>query len=184
MVFMRGNKDFYLGLIIQVVVFAVTWTFLKGELFHSDDVLISSGLSALLAIILTGTLAFLTNKLKLVYRISGIVIYFILFIGVIFYISKPHNFEKNISVFNGDWVTHTGNDTMILKFESMTYARILIPKSNKNVKCVFNISNDTLNLLDASDSLDLFQWKILKLRNDSLIILDESAGVLRFKKNL
>ena len=79
----------------------------------------------------------------------------------------------------GKWITK--EDSLLLKLNiADTTMEMNFSPNNKQLVFEYEIQGDTVEFFN-DDEVDYFKWTILKLTNDSLVVM-EKQQVLRFKK--
>jgi hypothetical protein len=169
------KNEFYINIGFSIFIIVLTLAFFKEFVFHSSSTLVSA-LSGLIG----GTFGFvliwfLKNKNVIIKGLT-LLVYFS-FIAV-FARYKQAN-VININSINGNWITKEDNLTLILDIHK-TKMKMLFYPNKKELYFDYNAQGQTIDFFNDIEC-DNFRWKILKLTNDSLVVM-EKEQILRFTK--
>jgi uncharacterized membrane protein (Fun14 family) len=177
------NKEFYINTGFAVFIFVLTLAFFKEYVFQSSSAL-SSVFSGLIgAVIGFGLGWFLKNK-GIVIKIIILLIY-VGVITVFAYNKKRAAIDNNSVIINdvnfiqGNWVTKENDLTLKLDISDEGMKMNFYP-NNKQLLFDYEIQGKIIDFFNDKGT-DNFQWEILKLTNDSLVVL-EKEQILRFTK--
>jgi hypothetical protein len=169
------KNEFYINIGFSIFIIVLTLAFLKEYVFLSSSTLVSA-LSGLIG----GTFGFvliwfLKNKNVIIKGLT-LLVYFS-FIAV-FAKYKQAN-VININSIKGNWITKEDNLTLILDIHK-TKMKMLFYPNKKELYFDYNAQGQTIDFFNDIEC-DNFRWKILKLTNDSLVVM-EKEQILRFTK--
>ncbi|MBA3704322.1 MAG: hypothetical protein H0W84_00025 [Bacteroidetes bacterium] len=179
----KNNKDFYINTGFAVFIFVLTIAFLKEYVFQSASML-TSGFAGLIGAVLGFGLVWLLKSKGVFIKIVVLIIY-VAIIATVAYINKKEvisNVHTVINVANslkGNWVTSDNDLVLKLNITDKSMEMNFTP-NNKQLIFEYEIEGKKVDFFNDKEE-DSFQWEILKLTNDSLVVL-EKEQVLRFKK--
>ena len=179
---MKENKQFYINVCFAIFITVLTAAVLKDAVFHSTSNFIS-GFASLIGAALGFGLAWLLRNKSIIIKIIVLAIY-IAVIAIVAHIKKNNSSLNNVSInvaktLKGKWITK--EDSLLLKLNiADTTMEMNFSPNNKQLVFEYEIQGDTVEFFN-DDEVDYFKWTILKLTNDSLVVM-EKQQVLRFKK--
>lgn len=179
----KFNKEFYTTIGFAVFIFVLTFFFFKEYIIESSSTL-ESLFSSIISIFLSFSLTWFLKNKGLFQKLIFLVIYAV-FIAVFAY-SKNNNLIKdssvgktNINSVCGSWVTKENGLTLKLNISGKAMKMNFYP-NNKQLVFEYEIKDKVIDFFN-DDDMSNFQWKILKLTSDSLVVL-EKKQILKFKK--
>jgi len=177
------NKEFYTTIGFAVSIFVLTFFFFKEYVLQSSSTLVSFFSSVISILLSFGLTWFFKNK-GFFQKLIVLLIY-VIFIAFFAY-SKKNNLitdtsvgKTNINSVCGNWVTKENGLILKLNISDKTMKMNFYP-NNKQLLFEYEIKGKVIDFFNDED-VSNFQWKILKLTNDSLVIL-EKKQILKFKK--
>ncbi|CAD5343132.1 hypothetical protein FLA105535_03130 [Flavobacterium bizetiae] len=177
------NKEFYTTIGFAVSIFVLTFFFLKEYVVQSSSTL-GSFFSSIIGVLLTFGLTWFLKNRKLFQKLIVLLVY-VIFIAV-FTCSKKNNLiedssvsKTNINSVCGNWVTKENDLILKLNISDKVMKMNFYP-NNKQLFFEYEIKDQVIDFFNDED-VSNFQWKILKLTSDSLVVL-EKKQILKFKK--
>lgn len=177
------NKEFYTTIGFAVFIFVLTFFFFKEYVVQSSSTL-GSLFSSIISILLSFSLTWILKNKGLLQKLIVLAIY-VVFIAV-FTCSKKNNLiedssvsKTNINSVCGNWVTKENGLILKLNISDKAMKMNFYP-NNKQLFFEYEIKDQVINFFNDED-VSNFQWKILKLTSDSLVVL-EKKQILKFKK--
>lgn len=177
------NNEFYKTIGFTVSIFVLTFFFLKEYVLQSSSIL-GSLFSSIIGVLLTFGLTWFLKNRNLFQKIIVLLIY-VIFIAVFTYSKKNNSItdgpvsKTNINSVCGNWIAKE-ND-LILKLDiNGEVMRMNFYPNNKQLVFEYEIKGQVIDFFNDED-VSNFQWKILKLTSDSLVVL-EKKQILKFKK--
>ncbi|WP_173971665.1 hypothetical protein, partial [Flavobacterium bizetiae] len=166
-----------------VSIFVLTFFFLKEYVVQSSSTL-GSFFSSIIGVLLTFGLTWFLKNRKLFQKLIVLLVY-VIFIAV-FTCSKKNNLiedssvsKTNINSVCGNWVTKENDLILKLNISDKVMKMNFYP-NNKQLFFEYEIKDQVIDFFNDED-VSNFQWKILKLTSDSLVVL-EKKQILKFKK--
>lgn len=180
----KNSKDFYINIGFAVFIFVLTIAFLNEYVFQSASML-SSGFAGLLGAGLGFGFVWLLKNKGVIIKIVVLLIY-VAIIATVAYTNKKEvvsNVQTVINVANslkGNWVTSENNLVLKLNITDKSMEMNFSP-NNKQLIFEYEIEGKKVDFFNDKEE-DSFQWEILKLTSDSLVVL-EKEQILRFTKD-
>lgn len=177
------NKEFYTTIGFAVFIFVLTFFFSKEYILQSSSSL-GSFFSSIISILLSFGLTWLLKNKGLFQKLIVLLVY-VIFIAVFAYTKKNNSItnnpvaKTNIDSICGNWVTEENG--LILKLNICGKAMTMnFYPNNKQLFFEYEAKGQVIDFFNDND-VSNFQWKILKLTSDSLVVL-EKKQILKFKK--
>ncbi|WP_129023270.1 hypothetical protein [Flavobacterium sp. YO12] len=177
------NKEFYTTIGFAVCIFVLTFFFFKEYVLQSSS-LLGSLFFSIIGVFLSFCLTWFLKNKSLVQKLIVLLIY-VVFIAVFAY-SKNNNLitdspvgKTNINSVCGNWVTKENDLILKLNISDKAMKMNFYP-NDKQLFFEYEIKGKVIDFFN-DDDVSNFQWKILKLTSDSLVVL-EKKQILKFKK--
>ena len=177
------NKEFYTTIGFAVFIFVLTFFFFKEYVLQSSS-LLGSLFSSIIGVLLSFCLTWFLKNKSLFQKVIVLLIY-VVFIAVFAY-SKNNNLitdspvdKTNINSVCGNWVTKENDLILKLNISDKAMKMNFYP-NDKQLVFEYEIKGKVIDFFN-DDDVSNFQWKILKLTSDSLVVL-EKKQILKFKK--
>ncbi|KAF2341860.1 hypothetical protein [Flavobacterium tistrianum] len=177
------KKEFCKTIGFAVFIFVLTFFFFKEYVLQSSSTL-ASLFSSIIGVLLTfGLTWFLKNKS--LFQMLMVILIYIIFIVVFAYSQKNNSItdspvsKTNINSVCGNWVTKENDLILKLNISGKAMKMNFYP-NNKQLFFEYEMNDNVIDFFN-DDDVSNFQWKILKLTSDSLVVL-EKKQILKFKK--
>jgi hypothetical protein len=171
----KNKIDFYINIGFSIFIFVLTLNFLKEYVFQSSSTLVTV-LSGLIGGIFGFVLVWFLKNKRVVIKVFSLLVY----IG---FIAVSANYKKaniiNINSIKGNWINKKDSLNLTLEINE-TNMKMLFYPNNKEYDFDYDEQSQTIDFYNDMEC-DYFRWKILKLTNDSLIVL-EKEQTIRFIK--
>ncbi len=171
----KNKIDFYINIGFSIFIFVLTLNFLKEYVFQSSSTLVTV-LSGLIGGIFGFVLVWFLKNKRVVIKVFSLLVY----IG---FIAVFANYKKaniiNINSIKGNWINKKDSLNLTLEINE-TNMKMLFYPNNKEYDFDYDEQSQTIDFYNDMEC-DYFRWKILKLTNDSLIVL-EKEQTIRFIK--
>jgi hypothetical protein len=177
------NKEFYTNIGFAVFIFVLTFLFFKEYVFQFSSIL-DSLFSSLIGLLISLFLTWGLRNKKTFQKIIVLLTY-VVFISVFAYTKKNNSIKDNlitttnINSLRGRWITRENGLILKLNIVGKIIKMNFYP-NNKQLVFEYEIKDQVIDFYNDND-VSNFQWKILKLTNDSLVVL-EKKQILKFKK--
>jgi hypothetical protein len=179
------SKESYANFGFTTAIFVFTYFVFEKIIFQStSNRILIGGLSGMMAGIAAFSISYFIKNYHWLIKLIITIVYSILLFALGVNIDKgTANVSESII---GKWITK--NDTIVLKLEITP--KILkmqfIPDSTvrnfqykKDMIYDYEVNADTVSMSSKSNA-NFFEWKVLKLTKDSLIVKDEDGEVFKF----
>lgn len=171
----KHKNEFYINIGFSVFIIVLTLAFFKEYVFQSSSTLVSA-LSGLIG----GTFSFvliwfIKNKSVI---IKGLVL-LVYFSFISLFTNHMQTNIININSIKGYWITKEDNLTLTLDINE-TKMKMLFYPNKKELYFDYNAQGQTIDFFNDLECYN-FSWKILKLTNDSLVVM-EKEQMLRFTR--
>ncbi len=177
------NKEFYITIGFAVSVFILTFFFFKEYVFKSSSPL-ESLFSSIISTLLSFGLTWLLKNKSLFQKLIVVLIY-VVFIAVFAYTKKNNSItnnpvdKTNVDSVCGNWVTEENGLILKLNISGKAMTMNFYP-NNKQLFFEYERKGQVIDFFNDKD-VSNFQWEILKLTSDSLVVV-EKKQILKFKK--
>lgn len=175
------DKNLYINLGFIVFIFVMTIGFLKEYVFQSTS-LLSSGVAGLVGAAIGFGLLWLLRGKSIIVKIATLLIYVAIITIVVKFKQNKAQVDpsSNVGSFKGGWITE--EEDLVLKLDVNDRSMIMSFQPH-DLELVFEyqVQKEFIEFFNGIIEDD-FQWEILKLTSDSLVVL-ENEQVLRFTKS-
>ncbi len=171
----KNKIEFYINIGFSIFILVLTLNLLKEYVFQSSSTLVTI-LSGLIGGIFGFVLVWFLKNKRVVIKVFTLLVY----IG---FIAVFANYKKaniiNINSIKGNWINKKDSLNLTLEINE-TNMKMLFYPNNKEYDFDYDEQGQTIDFYNDMEC-DYFRWKILKLTNDSLIVL-EKEQTIRFIK--
>ncbi|MBZ4037058.1 hypothetical protein K6T82_20000 [Flavobacterium sp. 17A] len=174
------NKEFYTTIGFVVFIFVLTFFFFKEYVLQSSST-IASLFSSIISILLSFSLTWFLKSKGFFQKLIVLLIY-VVFITVFAYSKKNiliTDGEAYINSVCGNWVAKENGLVLNVNISRKEMKMNFYP-NDKQLVFEYEVKGNVIDFFNDDDTSN-FQWKILKLTSDSLVVL-EKRQVLKFKK--
>ena len=179
-----GNYK-YINVSFILFIFILTFAFSK-EYFVTFYPALGGAVSALIAVVFTLIVFWVFRKQNLIIKLF-VVLSYIFFIAIVVNYSEkhktlPNSLEASYSLdsIQGGWVLRENDLILILNFGKKNMRMTFYP-DNKQLAFEYEAQGKIINFYNDNE-VENFQWQILKLSSDSMIVLEKDQ-VLKFKRD-